>query len=118
MVRVYSDGTYCYSVNEMFKYINSNSLEVHQIPVSELAHQLEYDCWDDKVSPNDVINNPQQHDKEYTRIMNVEMKYPIIMCENYIIDGMHRLSYAYINNHETINVYKFTPVILDMFKIC
>lgn len=54
--------------------------------------------WNDKwyvLKPIDVINNPSKYKKQYDRIMNSDISYPIDIMENkgrfVILDGLHRL---------------------------
>lgn len=65
----------------------------------------------------DVILNKKKHNKHYSRMLSADMKYPIIMWKNIIIDGNHRLGNAYINNNKYIKVYKINNKIMNKIKI-
>lgn len=47
------------------------------------------------LTPREVINNPEKFKKEYERVMNSDISYPIDIMENkgrfVILDGLHRL---------------------------
>ena len=50
--------------------------------------------------------------------MNSNLKYPIIIIKNNIIvDGMHRLSKAYLLNKKYIKAYIFDDALLKKFLI-
>lgn len=125
MVQTYSDNKYIYSVDMMFVYIRKNKLkqnEVH-IKVSDFIHQLKHNVWGNpekniKYSPMSVILNPTSNSKEHERILTVDLSYPIIISTNgNVIDGMHRLSKAYIEKKEYIVAYMFDTHLLHKFII-
>lgn len=114
-----------YSVDRLFKI--TKSIKVYKLPIAELTKLLNVPVWENKnigvgeIAPIDVINNPdktKKHQKHYRRILTSDMSYPILLYRDsagwqVIIDGMHRLSKAYIQKHETIDVKFVTAKQLD-----
>lgn len=49
--------------------------------------------------------------------MNSNLKYPIIIANNNIVDGVHRLTKAYLENRKYINSYIFNEDLLKKFLI-
>ena len=120
-MQTYSNNDYIYSVDMMFSYIMLNKPKFTNIKVEELVEQLNYDGWGDpinniKYSAIDVINNPSKYKNEYDRIKKADLNYPIIISsDGYVVDGIHRLSNAYLNNVKTIKAYKFNDKIMKKF---
>ena len=124
-MQTFSNEKYIYSVDMMFAYINlfKKNLEVESIPVDEIKNALEFKGWGDPrkklYSPKDVLKNPKKYPDEVKRIENADLKYPIIMFENpgFIVDGVHRLTKAVLENKKTIRAYVFGKDIMKKFKI-
>jgi len=124
MVQTFSDNKNIYSVDMMFAYINIFKPKHKDILVNSLLHTLEYKGWGEPTkniyySPMEVIKNPKnnKYKKEIERINKANLSYPIIIYNNYIIDGVHRLSKAYLDNKKKIKAYIFTKQEMDKFLI-
>ncbi len=124
MVHTYSNSNRIYSVDMMLAYINiykPKNLLVN-INVIDYLHYLQYKCWSNTknnkyYSPIDVINNQRKYVEEYDKIINSDLKYPIIINKNNIIDGIHRLSKAYLLGKKKIKAYLFDDILLRKFLI-
>jgi hypothetical protein len=123
MPQTYSDGKYIYSVDMIFSYIHNHTMITEKLKTVDLYKQLSFDCWGDpitkvKYTPLDVINNPKKYPDEYKKILNANLKYPIIMTHDLIIvDGMHRLAKTYIKKKKYINVYIFDKELMKKFIV-
>lgn len=122
MVHTYSNGNKIYSVDMMLAYINIFKPKKEKIEIKNLLKTLEYKGWSKDIknfySPIKVIKNSKKFKDEYQRIENSDLRYPIIVTENHvIIDGVHRLSKAYLLNKKTINVYIFDKKLMKKFVI-
>lgn len=122
-----------YSVDRLFKI--TKNIKVHKVPLTELVQHLNNKTWEYKdegvgdISPINVIENPKKnrrYTKHYNRIINADMQYPILVynikpddddtpadekrpgAPNVIVDGLHRLSRAYIEKHPNISVRYIT----------
>lgn len=69
--------------------------------------------WEDGVYhllPQEVIDNPNNHEKEYERMMRADLSHPIDIMENkgrwLILDGLHRLMKASILGMHKVRVRK------------
>jgi len=116
----YSDNDYIYSVDLMFMYINKVRPKYEAILVKKLEPQLHIECWGDmneKFSPMDVIKNRTKYTEDDERIINADLSYPIIIYNNFIVDGMHRLTKAYLNGDKYINAYIFSDDLMNKFII-
>lgn len=62
------------------------------------------------VEPQEVLNDPKKHPEEYQRTMKADMQYPIdIMYWKgrwLILDGLHRLMKASLQNDKLVKVRK------------
>lgn len=126
MIHTYCDNVNIYSIDMMFAYIKKykkNLSEVH-VNVSDFSSQLNNTMWGNpekniKYSPMAVIINPESNQKEYNKILNVNMTYPIIISEHNgnIIDGLHRLSRAYLEKNPFIVAYMFNNNIMKKFIV-
>jgi hypothetical protein len=125
MVQTYSNYELIYSVDMMFTYIylNKTKIKVKKYPVNTLLENLTFPGWGDpvldiKYSPNDVLENPDKYINDYKRIINADLSYPIIIDENdNIIDGIHRLTKAILENKRTIKCYVFSDKLMKKFII-
>lgn len=122
MVQSYSIGKKIYSVDMMFAYINIFKPKSTKVPVAKLVNALEYEGWGDPqediyYSAFDVLDNPRKYKKEMARIKKANLQYPIIMDKKFIIDGVHRLTKAYIERRKTINAYIFDSKLMRKFLI-
>lgn len=111
----YSDNNNIYLVDLMFMYVNRNNVKIKYILVSELSDQLKNNDWGD-LTPIDVINKGSGY--HFKRIMDADLNYPIMIDNNnYIVDGMHRLSKAYMLKMKYIKAYTFDNKLMELFKI-
>ena len=121
-MHTFSSGKKVYSVDLMLAYVNIYKPKYKNILVEDLLHVLEYKGWGNPekniyYSALDVINNPgrKKYKHEIDRIKNADLKYPIILHKNYIVDGVHRLSKAFLDGKKTIKAYVFTDI--DKFLV-
>lgn len=60
------------------------------------------------LKPQEVIDNPKEHQEEYGRTMKADLKYPIDIMKNkgrwLILDGLHRLMKASIQGLSEVDV--------------
>jgi len=112
-----------YSIDMLFAYINIFKPHSIKINVNDYLNFLEYKTWwvDSKkkisISPKDVIDNPIKYKSQYERIKNANINYPIIIANNNIIDGYHRLAKAHMQNKKQIKAYIIDKVLLKKFVI-
>ena len=99
----YTDNSFIYLVDLMFMY--TKTISSHKIKINKLLPQIKIKDWDN-VSPIQVIKNKSISPNDYNRIINADLRYPIIITKNYkVIDGMHRLSKAYLKKKKHIRSY-------------
>lgn len=92
------------------------ALEVptEEIDINELTWHFDIPfLWENGVynlKPQEVINNPEAHKKEYERTMAADTSHPIDIMENkgrwLILDGLHRLMKLSIQGEKIIKVRK------------
>jgi len=124
MVQTYSNNNKIYSVDMMFAYINIYKPKSINVDIKSLIKTLEYKLWGNPqkniyYSPIEVIKNPKnkKYKHEINRIKKANMKYPIIIDGNHVIDGVHRLTKAFLNNQKNIKAYVFTKKEMNKFLI-
>lgn len=93
-----------------------------RVDVASLTHNLKYKGWGDPIkgirySPIDVMQSPAPHKVEHDRILNANLKYPIIIHKNNIVDGVHRLAKCVMGGRHTINVYAFDNSLMKKFLV-
>lgn len=112
----------------MFAYINlfHKNLKLKKIPIEYLKRNLEFDGWGEptkgiKYSPNDVIIKSKKVPKKFLkdelrRIKNADLKYPIIVYGDIVVDGIHRLVKTMtIGESDTIDAYIFDKKLMKKF---
>lgn len=124
MRRTFSTGKKIYSVDMMFAYINIFNPPSSKIAIKELTDSLEWKGWGNPAKKNyysarDVINDPhnQKYKDELRRIKNANLRYPIIMYGKNIVDGVHRLTKAYLSKKKYIKCYTFSSDIMKKFLV-
>ena len=111
------------SLDMVFIYINEFKPKAIKIKVSDYISLLDYKVWyccpgtDMKFSPRYIIEHRADFKYEYKRIEDADLKYPVIIHDNDIVDGYHRLSKAYILNKKFIYAYVFDKQLINKFII-
>ena len=123
MPQTYSDGNNIYNVDMMFAYFNIFRFPVEKIIIDDkLLRNLEFKGWGDPekkiyYSPHEVLKNPKKYDEEYARIKMADLKFPIIVHNDIIVDGVHRLCKAYMLEKKNIKAYRLTNKTIKKFLI-
>lgn len=124
MTKTFSNGKFIYSVDMMFAYVNlfKKDLKIEQFPITSLLHVLEYKGWANNktgelYSSNDVLANPKKYPDEIKRIQKADLSFPIFVYNNDIVDGVHRLTKAKLQNKTEIKAYVFDTQLMNKFKI-
>lgn len=124
MVQLFGDSNNIYSVDMMHAYVNLFKSKVISIPVENLLHELNQNCWGNpqkkiKFSPKDVLEHPtnKMYEKNMQKIGNADLKYPILIYNNNIVDGMHRLAKANLQGKKKIKAHIFTKKEMKWFLI-
>ena len=122
MPQTFSDNKKIYSVDMMFAYINIFKPKCRKVDINQFSATLNYKGWGDPkkkifYSANMVLNNPKKYKDEMKRIKNADLKYPIIVYKNYIVDGVHRLTKAALLGKTTIHAYIFDDKMMKLFLL-
>ena len=122
MPQTFSDDKKIYSVDMMFAYINIFKPTYTNIKTNQLLHNLDYKGWGDPkinlfYSAKQVLENPKKYKDEIKRINEANLKYPIIVYNNNIVDGVHRLTKSCLLNKKTIKAYIFDDKLIKNFII-
>lgn len=124
MVHTFSDNNKIYSVDMMFAFLNIFKHKVSTVEISEYMKTFDYKGWGDvsqniMYSVNDVLKNPtkKKYSEDVKRIKDANLKYPIIIYNNNIVDGVHRLTKSYVQNKTHINAYIFDDKLMKKFLI-
>lgn len=105
---IYVDKDYIYSINDLIEYNKINKINAIDISVDTLLDNINYKSYRPKQQPAysvmDIINNPKKYKYDYNKILRADLRYPILIRrdKNYIIDGLHRLGKAYLQNKKYI----------------
>lgn len=124
MVQTFSDGKKIYSVDMMFAYINLFNPNITYLDTEKFKNTLLYKGWGDpikkiKYSPADVLKNPKkkEYENDIQRIKNADLKYPIIVFNNHIVDGVHRYVKTIQEKKKEIKAYIFDKETMEKFLI-
>ena len=121
MVQTFGDGKNIYSVDMMFAYINLFKPKSKSLKIKDLEYMLHQNTWGNpsglQITPIKVLENPQKYKDHMRRIKKADLKYPIIVYDKFVIDGVHRLTKAYLEKKKIIKATVFTKDLLQKFKI-
>ena len=130
LVRTSSDGKYIYSVDLMFLYVNQPKIHSVKIRTSKILKDLKSIGWGDplnhrkRFSAKDVLKHPEKYPEHYERIIKADLRYPVIIDgrkdkTHYfnIIDGVHRLSKAFMKKKEHVRAYIFDADLMKKFIV-
>lgn len=107
----------------MLSYLNIYKHPVSKIITKDYLDTLYYPGWGDPIknihySAMNVIDSPRKYADEFTRIKKAKLSHPIIISsDGNIVDGVHRLSKAFLQNKRTLNAYVFDKVLMKKFII-
>lgn len=118
----YTTNNNMYLVDLMFIYVNNKNIISIKISTQNLFPQLDVKGWEDSngnnISAINVIKNKNKYKEHHKRIKKADLRYPIMLTRKYkIVDGMHRLTKAYLNDKKYIRAYIFDDKLMNKFKI-
>ncbi len=93
------DGKW-YSVSRIVEL--SKKIKPKQVIVDDYVHLLSQPVWA-PVRPIDVLMFPKEYPEHDNRIKKANMKFPILVNNGNIIDGIHRLCKAYRKKQKKIS---------------
>lgn len=126
--QVYKNGYKVYSVDMMIAYINIFDPTAIKLTIEELSHNLLEDYWNHNgkdYSPAEFLAsikrdgyNKSEYQNDIERIKRL-LDYPIIVHgkNKDIVDGLHRLCKAILNDNSTIHAYVFDKKLMKKFKL-
>jgi hypothetical protein len=107
--------------------LHNLAIPTTEMLISELLWHFDYPFWDKigtddwNLTPWEVIKNPKLHPNHFNKIKEADLSYPIEIVDHnnrwLILDGLHRLAKAYIENHQTISVRKVDSLTLTQIKL-
>jgi len=99
-------GILAWDVHRLIELVKG--LPVIEIPLSKID-EFDQEFWFEIGGSKPTCRNIAEHMK---LVNNTSMDYPIILCsKGKIMDGMHRVCKAHLNNHETIRAVQFSHFI-------
>jgi hypothetical protein len=106
----------------MFAYINVFGHQITTIDAMDYSDVLKYKGWgnpDKKTlfSPLDVLKNPALYESDMKRIKRANLSFPIIIHNGNIVDGVHRLTKAFLKNKKNLDAYIFDDNLMKKFLI-
>lgn len=120
-METFYDDEFIYSTDLAKSYVNIHKPKTVTIPVKNFHQLLSKKVWGNPKkphSPEQVIAHPKSYKKDMKRIQNADLKYPIFMVGNHtVIDGIHRIVKATLENKRTIRAYQFQPQQIKKFAI-
>jgi len=100
----------------------TDKLPIVRIPSKSFMEIMEQKVWD--CTPREAIEHKEQYSKEYARIINSDIKWPILILEVddempiIVMDGIHRIAkLIFIEKVDTISVRQVSGSIFNMTKI-
>ena len=121
-MRTAQKGKIIYCIDMMISYVELYKPRSNYVDIENYIEELQYDSWGEPennnfFSPMDVINNPNKYKEEYKRIMDSDLKYPIMIYNNNVLDGYHRIAKCKILKKNKIKAYDFTSEEMKKFIV-
>lgn len=122
MVQTYSDNNKIYSVDMMFAYIHVFEHQITTVDTMDYSDTLKHKGWGNPnkkilFSPLDVLKNPKLYESDMKRIKKANLSFPIIIHNGNIVDGVHRLTKAFLKNKKHLDAYIFDDSLMKKFLI-
>ena len=106
-------GLYQYTIDIEQLWVLVKDFPKKPFPLKDLEHTLDWYSWgDETLHPRNVL-------KQYKRIQEADLHYPIIIIRNqwgsvsHVVDGMHRIVKAFARGHEKIEAIEITEAYLE-----
>jgi hypothetical protein len=104
------NGFYAWDVDNLIE--KAKSLKVFNHPINNITEISENHWYQDK----DNIPTCKSIINHMKLIQEADLKYPIILSsDGHVMDGMHRIAKAILENHKTITAVKFPHYIQPDF---
>lgn len=122
MPHTFSDKSGTYSVDMMHAYVNIFKPKTTAVQVADHVRTLDLDGWGDgtpknRYSANDVLANPGRYPEEVRRIEEADLKFPILVANGFIVDGVHRLAKAVQQGKPTLKAVVLDKALLKKFAV-
>lgn len=106
--------------------IQALDLPVEEMSIKELLWHFDYPFWEKEgtnewnLTPGELIKDPQKEPTHYQRVLSVDLTYPLQIMRHkgrwLLLDGLHRLTKAYLEGYKTIKVRKVPRSCILYFK--
>jgi len=117
---------YWYSIAWDVPALWALDLPVFEIPMKHLEWHLDAPVWPNeagegyRVSPRQVVENARENPTEFARIQSADLGFPIEVLERknrwMILDGIHRLTKAYLMGQAQIRARKVPQSAVQRLK--
>lgn len=103
----------------------SLQLPVESLPVGDLAWQLELPWWRHErrvfaISPAEVLRDRARDPAQFARVLHADLSYPLELTFRggrwIILDGIHRLAKAVLQERREVDVRKLPPAALRLIS--
>lgn len=102
---IYHDKTGTYDIYKLHKITKNNPTTI--VPLSKFTNHIKKKEWG-KYSIKNVLDNPDKYPEEMKEIKNVDLRYPILIHKDNVIDGNHRLAKAFLLRKKKIKAKYIT----------
>lgn len=95
--RTFSDNDKTYNVEKLWHLTRDN--DISEIVTENFEEVLSDPVWGEKgneYSALDVLSNREKYADDYERIIAADLRYPIMIYKDHVVDGVHRLAKAYV----------------------
>lgn len=112
-----------YFVDMMFVWVNEFKIKPNVMAINDLLYLISEHAWIDdngnSVSPLDVLTHQKKKAYQYhlNAIRTADLSHPILMYKGYVIDGMHRITNAYINEIKNIKYIDIPAPVMKKFLV-
>lgn len=119
-MHTFSNDKGVYSVDMLISWVNEFKPKHILVNLEDVANIMTIKSWSTEkatYSPLDVLINPKKYPDDMKRIKQANLRYPILLYQNHLIDGAHRVTHAYLKNKKSIKAIIVPTNILRKVKI-
>lgn len=121
-LETYEAGDDVYSTDMAIRWANEYGVP-KDVPVSRFSNAINQYSWVDAnetpITPKMVVDDRKNpaYKEHVKRLMNADLRYPILIHDGHIIDGFHRMTKAILQGHKIVKAVTIPDSVFRKFYV-